>query len=57
MVFNYGQGFSYSCGGHTLGSGYGQVQPASYVDPRRSTWALVLILFIVLVLLGKVLGW
>ncbi|MCL2560374.1 MAG: hypothetical protein FWE07_07775 [Turicibacter sp.] len=55
-MFNYGQGFSYSCGGHTLGSGYGQTQMVSYPSCGRSSWTLVLVLFIILVLFGLVLG-
>lgn len=56
-MFNYGQGFSYSCGGHTLGSGYGQVETYNYACQQKSPWTLVLVLFIVLVLLGQALCW
>jgi len=56
-MFNYGQGFSYSCGGHTLGSGYGQTQAYYYDSQQRLPWTLILVLFIVLVLLGLVLYW
>lgn len=56
-MFNYGQGFSYSCAGHTLGSGYGGTQNYNVITPQKSPWTLVLVLFVVLVLFGQVICW
>ena len=54
-MFNYGTGSSYNFGGYAMGQGYGGGQ-MYYPTAPRSNCSMILVLFIVLVLLGQVLG-
>lgn len=58
-MYNYGTGNNYSYGGYASGYGYGGYAPVAYPMPVYSTgsgcsnnFALILVLFILLVIIG-----
>lgn len=56
MMYNYGTGCNYNYGGYIGGYGYGGYAPVTYQNTvttgRSNSFALILVLFILLVVLG-----
>ncbi len=55
-MYNYGTGCAYNYGGYVSGYGYGGYAPVTYQNTvttsRTNGFALILVLFILLVILG-----